>query len=88
MPQILSSIGIIIAAVIITAILAMLISAFFTAGAIGMAKVATQTGKTSMSDMKDYGRRKFISLLFADIIVGFIPYVGQFLNMAVSFIVI
>ena len=69
-------IGIIIAAVIITAILALLISAYFTAGAIGMAKVATQTGKTDMSDMKDYGRRKFISLLFADIIVGLITLVG------------
>jgi len=29
-----------------------------------------------MSDMKDYGRRKFISLLFADIIVGLITLVG------------
>jgi len=69
-------IGIIIAAVIITAILVMLISAYFTAGAIGMAKVATQTGTTDMSDMKDYGRRKFISLLFADLIVGLISLVG------------
>jgi hypothetical protein len=54
----------------------MLISAFFTAGAIGMAKVATQTGTTDMSDMKDYGRRNFISLLFADIIVVLITLVG------------
>ena len=69
-------IGIIIAAVIITVILAMLISAFFTAGAIGMAKEATETGKSSMSDMKEYGRRKFISLLFSDIIVGLITLVG------------
>ena len=76
MSQILPSIGIIIAAVIITVILAMLISAYFTAGAIGMAKGATQTGGTSLSDMKDYGGRKFISLLFADIIVGLISLVG------------
>jgi hypothetical protein len=76
MSQILPSIGIIIAAVIITVILVMLISAFFTAGAIGMAKEATETGRTSLSDMKDYGRRKFISLLFADIIVGLISLVG------------
>ncbi len=76
MSQILPSIGIIIAAVTITVFLVMLISAFFTAGAIGMAKEATETGRTSLSDMKDYGRRKFISLLFADIIVGLISLVG------------
>ena len=76
MSQILPSIGIIIAVVIITVILVMLISAFFTVGAIGMAKEATETGRTSLSDMKDYGRRKFISLLFADIIVGLISLVG------------
>jgi len=71
MPQILQNIGIIIVAVIITVILVMLIGAFFIAGAIGMAKEATETGRTSISDMMDYGRRKFISLLFTDIIVGF-----------------
>lgn len=74
--QLAQHIGIIIAAVINTVILAMLISAFFTAGAISMAKEATETGKTCMSDMKEYGRRKFISLLFADIIVGLITLVG------------
>lgn len=59
--QFLQNIGIIIIAVIITVILVLLISAFFTAGAIGMAKEATETGRTNLSDMMDYGRRKFIS---------------------------
>jgi len=76
MPQILQNIGIIIVAVIITVILVMLIGAFFIAGAIGMAKEATETGRTSISDMMDYGRRKFISLLFTDIIVGLITFAG------------
>ncbi len=53
----------IIAAVIITVILVLLISAFFTAGAIGMAKGAAGKGRTSLSDMTEYGRRKFIILL-------------------------
>jgi len=55
MSQLIQSIGLIIAAVIIAVILGLLISAFFNAGAIGMAKEATETGRTSLSDMKEYG---------------------------------
>ncbi len=76
MPQIIRNIGIIIAAVIITIISALLINAFFTAGAIGMAKEATETGRTDLSDMKEYGGSKFVSLLFADLIVGIITLLG------------
>nr|CBH38809.1 conserved hypothetical membrane protein [uncultured archaeon] len=76
MSQLIQSIGLIIAAVIIAVILGLLISAFFNAGAIGMAKEATETGRTSLSNMKEYGKRKFISLLFADIIVGLITLIG------------
>lgn len=76
LPQFLQHIDVIIAAVIITIILVLLINAFFTAGAIGMAKEATEKGRTSLSDMTDYGRRKFISLLFATIIVGLIALAG------------
>jgi len=75
-PLLLQNMGIIIAAVIITIILVLLISVFFTAGAIGMAKEATEKGRTSLSDMTDYGRRKFLSLLFANIIVGLIVLAG------------
>ena len=75
-PLFLQNIGIIVAAVIITIILVLLISVFFTAGAIGMAKEATEKGRTSLSDMMDYGRRKFLNLLFANIIVGLIVLAG------------
>ncbi len=75
-PLFLQNMGIIIAAVIITIILVLLISVFFTAGAIGMAKEATETGRTSLSDMMDYGKRKFLNLLGADIIVGLIVLAG------------
>jgi len=74
--QLLQDLDIIIAAVIITIILAILINAFFTAGAIGMAKEATEKGRTSLSDMTGYGRRKSISLLFANLIVGLITLAG------------
>ncbi len=76
LPQILQSMGIIIIAIIVTILLCMLINAFFWAGAIGMAKEATETGRTNFSHMIEYGKRKFISLFFTDIILGLISFVG------------
>ena len=76
LPQIIQSMGIIIIAIIVTIILCMLINAFFWAGAIGMAKEATETGRTDISHMMEYGKRKFISLFFTDIILGLISFVG------------
>jgi len=76
LPQILQSMGIIIIAIIATIILCMLIDAFFWAGAIGMAKEATETGRANISHMIEYGKRKFISLFFTDIIIGLISFVG------------
>jgi len=76
LPQIFQSMGIIIIAIIVTIILCMLINAFFWAGAIGMAKEATETGRTDISHMMEYGKRKFISLFFTDIIISLISFVG------------
>ena len=76
LPQILQSMGIIIIAIIATIILCMLIDAFFWAGAIGMAKEATETGRANISHMIEYGKRKFISLFFTDVIIGLISLVG------------
>lgn len=76
LPQLLQSIGIIIVGVIIAVLIGMLITAFFWAGAIGMAKEAIETGHTDLSHMLEYGRRKFVSLFFTDIIVGLISFAG------------
>ncbi len=76
LPQILQSMSIIIIAIIATIILCMLIDAFFWAGAIGMAKEATETGRANISHMIEYGKRKFISLFFTDLIIGLISLVG------------
>jgi hypothetical protein len=76
LPQLLQSIGIIIVGVIIAVLIGMLITAFFWAGAIGMAKEAIETGHTDLSHMLEYGRRKFMSLFFTDIIVGLISFAG------------
>jgi len=67
---------IIIVASVITAVIAGLINAFFTSGAIGMAKEAILTGRTNLSHMVDYGKRKYLSLFAANIIVGLIASVG------------
>lgn len=76
LPQILQSIDIIIIAFIVTIILCGLIDAFFWAGAIGMAKEATETGRTNFYHLIEYGKRKFISLFFTDIIIGLISFGG------------
>lgn len=76
LPQILQSLSLIIIAIIVTIILYILINAFFWAGAIGMAKEAIVSEQTNLSYMVDYGKRKFISIFFVDIIVGLIYMVG------------
>jgi len=70
--QLLQSIG----AIILFVILGLIINAFFAAGAIGMAKEAMEREKASLSDMTAYGRRKFASMLTANILVGLIVLAG------------
>ncbi len=65
----------------------LLINSYFTAGAIGMAKTALETGKTSLDDMFSYGRKKFLSLFFANILLLiFIIVVGFVLVIIQAFI--
>lgn len=62
--------GIIIGAFIIMMIGSVLISAFFEAGAIGMAKDATMTDTTRARDLFYYGGRSVIDLFLANILIG------------------
>jgi len=66
----------VIAVFAIISIIVGLIYSFFYAGAIGMAKEAIQTGKTNLSHMMDYGKRKYLNYFFANIILGLIMLVG------------
>jgi len=75
-PLILQNIDILVAVVIIAGILVLLITTFFTAGAIGMANEATKMGSTRLTDMTYYGARKFMSLLGANLIVALIALAG------------
>jgi len=71
-----ASAGLLLGAILVTVILLLLINTFFNAGAIGMARVATKTGHTSLADMLDYGRRKFLSLLGVSVAIAVIQLAG------------
>ncbi len=58
-----------VAAVVGLILLTGLISSFFSAGAIGMAGKAVEQKKPNLDDMVDYGRRKFINLFLASLII-------------------
>jgi hypothetical protein len=74
--QFMANAGLLLGAILVTVILMLLINSYFTAGAIGMARVATKTGHTSLSDMLDYGRRKFLSLLGVNVLIALILLAG------------
>ncbi|HDS44749.1 MAG TPA: hypothetical protein ENN68_01390 [Methanomicrobia archaeon] len=75
-PQILQNLGLLIGAIIVMILLLLLINTFFTAGAIGMAKEATEQRKTSLATMTACGKRKYLSLLLANVIIGLIALAG------------
>ena len=57
-------------------LISMLFYAFFTAGAIGMAKQANETGKTELSTMMEAGKKNFINLFLAEVLVALIFLAG------------
>lgn len=74
------------AAIILIAILAMALSgSFFTAGAIGMAKEATLSGKTTLKDMWSSGKKHFLSLFLVEIVMMVVVLIGV-LILTVPFI--
>ncbi len=69
-------------------VIIMLINSFFTAGLIGMSKEAIETGKTEISTMIECGKRKFMSLFFADLIVAAIIFLPVILIGIISLILL
>jgi len=59
-----------IVTIILMVIVMQLISSFFTAGAIGMAKKALEMKKANLDEMTDYGKRKFMDLFVATMIIS------------------
>lgn len=65
------------AAVVLLGILAMfLASSFFTAGAIGMAREATDKGRTSIKEMWASGRRHYLNLFAAEVVMMVVVIAG------------
>ncbi|KAF5412552.1 MAG: hypothetical protein C5S47_01145 [Candidatus Methanogasteraceae archaeon] len=75
-PLVVQFIGVFIVTLIIMVVGSALISAFFEAGAVGMAKNATMTGTTRMNNLFWYGRRNTVSLFLANIVIVLIFLAG------------
>lgn len=56
--------------------ISMFFQAFFIAGAIGMARQATETGKSDSSTMIDSGKKNVVNLYLAEILVGLLYLAG------------
>jgi len=64
--------------ILITVILVviLLIQAYFTSGAIGMAIQATGSGKSSLSTMNEAGKKNLVNMFFAEVLFGLISLAG------------
>ncbi|WP_440951504.1 DUF7847 domain-containing protein [Methanococcoides sp. FTZ1] len=76
MPLFNESIGIVIVFVILTMLVMAFVQSYFTAGAVGMAKSACESGHTTLSDMFSYAHKNVINLLLAKIMVFLIILAG------------
>lgn len=61
---------------VVLVVLMSLVSAFFTAGAIGMARSALDRGKTDLGDMWSAGRENFMNMFLANILMGLLTMAG------------
>lgn len=66
----------IIIIVLATVFILLLVSSFFTAGAIGMAGQASETGKSELSTMMEAGKKNVLNLFLANIMVLLVTFAG------------
>lgn len=66
----------ILAMVVLFILLSAFFQSFFIAGAIGMARKATETGKSELSTMMEAGKKNVINLYLADILVSLLYLAG------------
>jgi hypothetical protein len=62
--------------IIISFVIILFLATFFTAGAIGMAKQATENGKTELSAMIEAGKKNVLNLFLAEVLVGLLSLAG------------
>ena len=81
MPTIEENIVTIVGIALIFTLAFLLVSAFFTAGAIGMAREATEKGKTALDQMLDAGKKHYMSLFLAQILMSIVLAGGVLILM-------
>jgi hypothetical protein len=57
-------------------LISLAIQSFFNAGAIGMARQATETGKTGPTAMVEAGKKNVVNLFLAEVLVGLLSLAG------------
>ncbi|KCZ73591.1 hypothetical protein ANME2D_00662 [Candidatus Methanoperedens nitroreducens] len=62
--------------VIVYLLVSLFFQSFFTAGAIGMARQATEAGRTDLSTMMDAGKKNVVNLYLAQILAGLLYLAG------------
>ena len=71
-----TNVGLLVAVVLLGILVMFLAGSFFTAGAIGMARAATDTGKTTLKEMWASGRRHYLSLFLAEVLTTIVVFAG------------
>lgn len=75
-PLLMSHLKEIVVFCILIFLILMLINSFFISGAIAMTYQATGTGKTELSTMTEAGKKNFINMFMADILVTLLTFAG------------
>ncbi|VVB96004.1 Uncharacterised protein [uncultured archaeon] len=57
-------------------LISLAIQSFFNAGAIGMARQATETGKTGLTAMVEAGKKNLVNLFLAEVLFGLLSLAG------------
>ncbi len=71
-----TNVGLLVVVVLLGILIMSLTTSFFTAGAIGMAKEATATGRTTLKDMWASGRRHYLNLFLAEVLIMIVVIAG------------
>ncbi len=75
-PLIAKHLGQIIILFITFFLISLAVESFFNAGAIGMAREATETGKTNLTTMVEAGKKNVASLFIAEVLFGLLSLAG------------
>ncbi len=57
-------------------LISLAVEAFFNAGAIGMARQSTETGKTGLTTMVEAGKKNIVNLFLAEVLFGLLSLAG------------